>query len=108
MKGNCPLHGKNEDGYTISGKNWYWCDKCNRYNNNHNTSTCRGSSYKQRYKPQVAAAKTVSQRAPALPARANVASVPVTEETPFFEEIDETLPDVNEQYDYATEEEPEK
>ena len=56
----------------------------------------------------MAAAKTVSQRAPPLPARANVASVPVTEETPFIEEIDENLPDANAQYDYATEDESEK
>ena len=24
ITGNCPTHGKSEDGYTISGKNWYW------------------------------------------------------------------------------------
>ena len=45
------------------------------------------------------AAKTVSQRDQALPARANVASVPTTQPTPYIEEIDETSP-VAEEADY--------
>ena len=107
LKGRCPNHGKSEEGFIISGKNWYWCNICKRYTNDHNTSTHRqGFNYRQQYKPQVAAAKTVSQRAQPLPARANVASLPTTQTTPYIEEIDETLPTVEEvDYDFDTAEE---
>ena len=40
--GNCPQHGKSEQGWLISGKRWYWCNNCKRYSSNHNTSTCQG------------------------------------------------------------------
>ena len=54
----------------------------------------------------MAAAKTCSQRAQPLPARANVASTPADPPTPYVEEIDETITPVDEvDYDYATEEE---
>ena len=50
----------------------------------------------------MAAAKTVSQRAQPLPARANVASVPATPPTPYIEEIDEIPPAEGADYDYET------
>ena len=54
----------------------------------------------------MAAAKTASQRAQPLPARANVASVPTDQQLPYIEEIDGTLPDVDEvDYDFDTAEE---
>ena len=54
----------------------------------------------------MAAAKTFSQRAQDLPARDNLASVPTTQQTPYIEEIDETLPTVEEvDYDFYTAEE---
>ena len=63
-----------------------------------------GVTYKQDNKHQVAAAKTVSQRAEPLPERDNVASVPATPPTPYIEEIDENLPAVGKGYEFDTEE----
>ena len=86
MKGQFPQHGKSEAGYNISGVKWYWCTPCGRYRNCHNTHSHRqGNNYTPKYRPQVAAAKTVSQRAQSLPARANVASVPSTQSSPLIE-----------------------
>ena len=53
----------------------------------------------------MATAKTVSQRAPAPPVRANVASVPTPNPTEYIED-DQILPAVEEvDYDFDTEEE---
>ena len=107
MLGKCPNHGKNELGYKIAGVNWYWCNVCLRYTKDHNTRThSQAFANNQNSKPSRVAAKTVSQRAQPLSARANVASVPADPPTPFIEEIDETIYPVDEtEFDYTTEEE---
>ena len=63
-----------------------------------------GANYNQNSKLQVVAAKTVSQRAHPLPARANVASIPATPPTPYIEEIYEIPHEEEEDYYYETEE----
>ena len=107
MIGKCLDHGKSEQGYQIAGVNWYWCNICKRYTKDHNTRLhSHAVTNNQNSNPSMVAAKTVSQRAQPLPARANVASVPSDPPTPFIEELDETIHPVDEgDYDYATEEE---
>ena len=105
MLGKCPHHGKSEDGYNISGVNWYWCGVCLKYTKDHNTRMHGRAFAKYNSKPTNAAAKTVSKKAQPLPARANVASAPADSLTPYIEEIDETIHPVQDQvFDYDTEE----
>ena len=107
MLGKCPDHGKSEQGYQIAGVNWYWCSICKRYKKDHNThSHSQRATNKQNSTPSMAAAKTVSQRAQPLPARANVASVPADPPMPHIGENNETIHPVDkDNYDYATEDE---